>query len=286
MDPQTERKAQKRRGGIFALLLFVNLLLLVLFRVGLTVPPEHWAFSFLSIFQNVFFDINKVVDNSMTNLREYRDLKKNYYQALVRLQDLEAMEKEYETAVEENKRLRNQLDFSARIEESHLSAEIVAYDSGRSFNAIIINKGSRHGIKKNMPVIAFIEGRIGLVGKIRETGLFSSMIIPVYDSSFFAAARFSRNRYEGLIQGLGTGQDYNLMLKHVNKRAIREISVSDLVETSGINSLYPSGIAIGNVKAIKSREYDTSLEIIIDPIVNFSKLEIVTVLLTKQEGNP
>jgi rod shape-determining protein MreC len=285
-DPQADKNTARKRGGLFALLIMVNLLFLILFRIGLTMPPEHWAFSFVSLFQNVFFDINRVVDTGITTVKEYKTLRKDYLQALTRLQELELKENEFDNTLEENKRLRNQLGFSSKTTESHLMAEIVARDPSISFNGLTINKGQRDGVRVNMPVIAYIEGKIGLVGKIREVGTFSSLVIPVYDSSFYVASRFNKNRYEGLIQGLGTGNDYYLMLKHVNKRAIREISVDDLVETSGINSLYPSGIAIGHVKTIKSREYDTSLEIIIDPVVNFSKLEFVTVLLVREKKQP
>ena len=48
-----------------------------------------------------------------------------------------------------------------------------------------------------------------------------------------------------------------------------------------MNSLYPKGIYIGKVRAIRAKEYDTSLELAIDPVVDFSRLEYVFVLVTE-----
>jgi rod shape-determining protein MreC len=88
-------------------------------------------------------------------------------------------------------------------------------------------------------------------------------------------ARLLTSHYEGLVNGSG---DESVTMKYVKRYARSNIRYGDIVVTSGMKSLYPSGIFIGAVKAIHAREYDTSLELELEPVIDFSRLEYVFVL--------
>ena len=60
-------------------------------------------------------------------------------------------------------------------------ARIISYESGNYSSVLTLNKGAVHGIKKNMPVLAFQNGNKGLVGKIIQVGTFTSQVIPIYN---------------------------------------------------------------------------------------------------------
>jgi rod shape-determining protein MreC len=71
----------------------------------------------------------------------------------------------------------------------------------------------------------------------------------------------------------------NLNMNYVNKRALEDISLNELVITSGMKSLYPAGLFIGRVSTIFSEEYDTSLELELEPVIDMSRIEYVFVMI-------
>ena len=129
-----------------------------------------------------------------------------------------------------------------------------------------------------MPVIAFQEGIEGLVGRIVEVGAGTSKIVPIYDSKSFVATRLAGgSRTEGLVGGQGSPDD-PLLMRFVKKRAKDEVQFGDLVVTTGFESLYPPEVAIGRVKKIRILDYQPSLDIELDPVLDFSRIEYVFVI--------
>ena len=147
-----------------------------------------------------------------------------------------------------------------------------------------INKGSRVGIKKNMPVIAIQNGQIGLVGKIVSVGAETSMILPIFDTKCTISARIQTTRDIGLVSGLGS-DDRTLSMRYIKKRVLEELNYGDTIVTSGENGNYLRDITIGTISKITVLDYDSSLDIEVVPIIDFSRLESVIVTDLK-ELNP
>ena len=72
------------------------------------------------------------------------------------------------------------------------------------------------------------------------------------------------------------------MMKYVKKSAKSDINIGDKVVTSGLDdlSLFPKNVPIGFVSKIEIFDYETSLELSVEPIIDFSRLEYVFVLDT------
>jgi rod shape-determining protein MreC len=67
-------------------------------------------------------------------------------------------------------------------------------------------------------------------------------------------------------------------MSYVKKEAQSEIHAGDLIVTAGIDSLYPADLLIGRVKTLTVKQYQTSLDIELEPILDFSRLEYVNIL--------
>ena len=76
----------------------------------------------------------------------------------------------------------------------------------------------------------------------------------------------------------GGSSDIPLSLRYVKKRAKDEIQYGDLVVTSGYQSLYPRDVIIGRVTRIMAADYQTSLDIDVEPVLDFARLEYVFVV--------
>jgi len=278
-------KTQKAKGRIdkttslFILLLLINSSLMISDRRGKeTLKLTEIGFSVLSVFQQGLSYVSNYFIETGNSINELKKIKSDYRTLLEKVSEFELLEKNYLEFKRENTELRRQLSLSSsdsRMEK--IPAQIIGNDPGTFFNTIVIDKGTKHGIENDMAVVAFYEGFQGLVGRIIEAGYSSSKVIPLYDPKFSAAARLQNLRYEGIVRGSGESRTLAVM-NYVNKNARDKIGYGDIIVTSGMSSIYPQGIYIGKVRSVGVREYETSLELEIEPVVDFTRLEYVFIL--------
>ena len=102
--------------------------------------------------------------------------------------------------------------------------------------------------------------------------------MPIFESQSYLGARVTTTRYEGLIKG-GGSRNVFLELHHIPLKARSNLEYGDMIETSGLNSLFPASLSIGEIEEISTLEYEPTLFIRVKPIVDFSRLEYVLVLL-------
>ena len=171
------------------------------------------------------------------------------------------------------------MGFSQALRYRHIPAEIIGKDPDNLFSAIIINKGTYSGVVIDMPVIAYQDGTQSLVGKVIQTGAFESLVMPIYNSNSFISSRLSEIRYEGIVEGRGNPDSY-LLMRYIQKRARDEINIGDIIISSGLGGIYPSGINIGRVSRIRYQEDEISMELEVTSSIDFSRLEYVFVVET------
>ncbi|MFO8044002.1 MAG: rod shape-determining protein MreC [Alkalispirochaeta sp.] len=218
------------------------------------------------------------VGNTVRSVGELRRLRADYEALLDDLEQYERLEGTVGALERENDRLREQLEFAARTDESALAAQIIARESSTGFfSSFTINRGERHGVEVNQAVIAFVGGEEGLVGRVDEVSGGTAVIVPVFAPGSYIGARLERSRHVGLLQGSGVAADA-LAMQYVPRDARNEIRYGDLVITSGLNSIFPPEIPIGRVLRVSAPSWDTSLVIEVEPVVDFSRLEYVFVL--------
>lgn len=239
------------------------------------------GFSVLSTFEKVVHTVVDGVSNTVNAVSELRKLKKDYNELVIKLEHYEQMQRSNADITKENSRLKEQLDFSVSLEEKNIPAQIISRDLDNAFSYLTIDKGSVNGIKKNMPVIAYQNGNQGLVGKVIQVGTFTSQIMPIYNTNNIVSARIQNTRDLGLVNGLGS-QDQPLLMQYIRKRVLEELSYGDIVVTSGENDNYMRDIPIGSISKITVLDYNSSLNIELTPIIDFSRLETVIVVNQKE----
>jgi rod shape-determining protein MreC len=246
--------------------------------------PESVGLTVFGFFQRGFAAVGGFFSDTVSSIAELQKLRENYRELSAKLERYTNMERGLADLREENKRLKAQLDFSQDIAYQHISARIVAKDPENLYSTITIDKGYAEGIRKNMAVIAFQDGMEGLLGRVVEVGQGSSKIVPLYDSKSFVASRFSGgSRTEGLVGGQGSPDD-PLVMRFVKKRTKDELQFGDLVTTTGFESVYPPDVAVGRVKKVKVLDYQTSIDIELDPVLDFSRLEYVFVVKPAEQA--
>jgi rod shape-determining protein MreC len=276
-DHQPRAELRGRRA-VAPILLAASLLCLTISTRSLEGVPESLGLTVLGFFQRGFAAVGGFVSESVASIAELRRLREDYREVSSKLERYTNMERGLAELREENKRLKAQLDFSQDLVYQRIAARIVAKDPENLYSTITIDKGIGEGIRKNMPVIAFQDGIEGLVGRVVEVGRGTSKIVPLYDSRSFVAARLSSGtRTEGLVGGQGS-PDEPLLMRFVKKRTKDELQFGDLVVTTGYESVYPAEVAIGRIKKVRELEYQPSIDIELDPVMDFSRIEYVFVV--------
>lgn len=163
-------------------------------------------------------------------------------------------------------RLESLLKLKQNFVKQGIAARVIARDPSHWTQFIVINKGSRDGVRKNTVLI----NADGLIGKVTVAGAHSARAILITDSEARASALDQRTRDVGLIEGTGA-----LLLKMIFLDRQSKIQVGDMIITSGLGGIYPKGIPIGRVELVGSEKNNLNLYAVIKPYASFSKLEEV-----------
>lgn len=266
---------------VLALLLIVSGIFLAFTTGSFVVNFSRIGFSIFSSAEKGIFFVTNSVGRQFAAMRELSELKQNYDELVLKLQNYEQMQRTNAEIRKENEQLKEQLDFVKSLEQKNYPAQIISRDTDKLYASLTIDKGSVNGIGKNMPVIAYQNGNIALVGKVIEVGRFTSSIMPIYSIDCTVSARIQNTRDLGLLSGFG--DDTKLSLKYIKKRVMDTLNYGDVIVTSGENGNYMRNIPIGSISEIRVVEYDSSLEIDVAPLIDFERLETVIVVDVKSE---
>ena len=266
---------------LLALLVIVSGVFLAFTTGSFVVNFSRIGFSIFSSAEKGIFFVTNSVGKQFAAVRELSELKRNYDELVIKLQNYEQMQRTNAEIRKENEQLKEQLDFVKSLEQKNYPAQIISRDTDKLYASLTIDKGSVNGIGKNMPVIAYQNGNIALVGKVIEVGRFTSSIMPIYSIDCTVSARIQNTRDLGLLSGFG--DDTKLSLKYIKKRVMDTLNYGDVIVTSGENGNYMRNMPIGSISEIRVVEYDSSLEIDVAPLIDFERLETVIVVDVKSE---
>jgi rod shape-determining protein MreC len=179
----------------------------------------------------------------------------------------------YLETASENQKLRDLLSFLSVNNFRAITTEVVASETaGEDSRDLIINRGSRDGLRVGYGVISE-EGVI--IGKIVETKeTTAKMCLTTSPACQLAAAL----QNEGKTQGITTG-DLGLTIKMNYIPKLEKVAVGDLVITSGLGGNIPRGLVIGRVTGIKNASNEVWQEATIEPIANPDNLTVVSVII-------
>lgn len=276
--PQKKRsRGISTKHGIPILLMAASLVLISVSTKSIYRLPDTIASTITGGVQYVFSAVGGTVKRTIFSIRELADLRNQYDTLAAKLEAYSTLERDYADMRAENSRLKDQLGFAQNMATIKASSRIIAKDPGNIFSSYVIDKGISSGVGKNMAVAAFQNGIEGLAGKILDAKPNTSLVLPLFDQRFFVSTRLSRTRVEGLVNGQGN-PDEPLVLRYISKLNAADIQIGDMVVTSGLDSIYPADLAIGRVKEILLPDYSSSAMIILEPSLNFSKLEYLFVI--------
>lgn len=169
-----------------------------------------------------------------------------------------------------NQRLSRLLKLKEETPFKVIAASVVARAADNWSSAVIIDKGSKSGIKRGFIVVNFS----GLVGRVAEAYDSASKIILINDPLLGVSALVQRSRQEGFVSGtLGS----SLIMRYLPYDA--DVKAGDVIVTSGLTNMYPKGLLIGKVTDVSEEFSGLSRCATINPAANLSNLEEVLIII-------
>ena len=170
----------------------------------------------------------------------------------------------------ENEHLRKLLETTPRNKSKAIMAEIRSIPRDPFNRTIILDKGAQNNIQNGQVVV----DDLGVIGQITRTYPWSSEATLITDKDHSVPVQILRNGIRSVASG--TGKYKTLELNYMANNM--DIQKGDLLVTSGIDSVYPSGLPVALVSNIKRDVSSTFAYIICTPVAGVDRNKQVLIL--------
>ncbi|MGK0467532.1 rod shape-determining protein MreC [Clostridium sp.] len=273
----------KNKLTVFIIILSVTFLSLIGYsanREKMSVVENGLGVTINSV-QGIFYDGFYKIKDSFKFITNLSDVKKENEELRKTNGELQTKALQYDNALKENERFRKMFNFSeSRTKYNYIGADIKGL-SGNSFSdGFIINKGTNKGIKKGMVAMT---GE-GLVGQVTSVTSNWAIVQCLSNENIGVAALVHETRdNDGMVRGYK--DENNKLLAEIYSLSLDSgIKKGDVITTSGLGRIYPAGIRIGKVLSVYEDKGVVMKGGIIEPYVDFSKIEEVFIVVPKDDS--
>ena len=145
----------------------------------------------------------------------------------------------------ENERLRGLLDIQQRLATPSQGAQVL-YDAGDPYTRkLVIDRGTAQGVQAGAPVL---DGH-GVLGQVTRVYPLSAEVTLLTDRSQAISVLNTRTGARSLAYGAPGVDAGGLELRFIATHA--DIEVGDLLSTSGVDGVYPSGLPVAKVTRVE-----------------------------------
>jgi rod shape-determining protein MreC len=256
----------KQKGiGVVVLLLGATLFFMnrvIYFRSGFL---ERYA-------ANITYPVLVLSDYLSRPIRYLIYKRKNYKELS---KHCKALEEEREDLLQENVKLRGVLHFDSLSKELRtfldrynledaIMGRVLLRTLSADEHAIIVNRGSRHGVIKDMVAIY----KFQLVGRVSEVYANHSKIICITDRRSKVASFANTSEASGIVNG--SNEVNHCQLRYVSH--LEKIHPKDLVISSGKGLVFPYGFCLGKVLNCETNDVCHSIEM--ETLLDFQTLQV------------
>lgn len=180
---------------------------------------------------------------------------------------------QYETAVQENSRLRQYYAWEKQTPRKYKLARVIGRDPANWWRTLRIDKGTRDGVTMNCAVLT----PDGLVGRVSEAGYAQAQVVLLGDPNCRVAVLVEESRDHGIIApATSSPVDPALVdLSYLPRQS--HLRAGQRIVTSGEGGIFPPGILVGYLVDFRSIGYGLYQEARVKLAVKMNALEEVFV---------
>jgi rod shape-determining protein MreC len=172
--------------------------------------------------------------------------------------------------LQENARLRALLELRDRLAVRTRAAEVL-YDAADPYTRkIIIDRGSSQGVQHGSPVI----NELGVLGQVTRVYPLTAEVTLVVDENAAIPVHNIRTGHRGVAFGDPSADSMELRFVAANA----DVQVGDLLQTSGLDGVYPPGLPVAKVRRLDRRTQSDFAKIALIPATAPDSVRHVLVL--------
>ncbi len=180
----------------------------------------------------------------------------------------------YKEGYLEAERLKKLMSLQENNQHHFIAARVIGKEQAALSKTLWINKGSAHGLRPGMPVVALP----GLIGRVTDVSWHSSKVLLIIDENSNVDVMIQRTRVQGIARGAGSR---GCVIRYISK--IQDVRDGDVVLTSGMSNIFPKGLLIGRVSHVDHMDVGLFLQIRVTPFADFATLEEIMVLISQRD---
>lgn len=276
--------ALSRRTGrsrlTIALLVLTSITVLTLdFRDSSVVSgAREVAATIFSPLRGVAETATEPFSNAWNGVTGYGDLERENEELRALVDEMRGERVRDEDAAEQLAVLLEQLEIDWVGDIPTATARVIAGPGSNFSRAVEIDKGSDHGLKEGMPVVT----GAGLLGKLVQVTGQRSHVMLITDPDFAVGVRLVESGITGTAEGTGEGDP---LIVDTGLEAGSEVDEGAALTTSGSDrSAFPGFIPVGTVTGSQPGSGGLTVDLVVEPLADTSRLAFVTVLLWEPGG--
>lgn len=239
-------------------------------------PAEQVVIEITAPFQKLIKQTTKSMEELWLNYFRLVDVNHENTQLKNEIHVLKMANSRYRELLATQESLEELLQFKQTINRPVLAAQVIGLDPTGWFKSVIIDKGKWAGLRIDMPVV----NAFGVVGRVVSVSSNYAKVLLIIDQNSAVDCLVQRSRDRGMLKGL---MSEICKLDYVAKS--NDISMGDIVVTSGLGGVFPKGLPVGRILDVKEIAGELFKDIKIRTAVDFSKLEEVLVILEESESS-
>ncbi len=234
-----------------------------------------WAVSAITPFSKAVVHTSSWAADSWQNYLYLRSVRKQNQQLRDEIERMHLEQVRMAEDASQARRLQTLLGFKEQFISQTIAAQVISTTGSEFSRGIYIDKGTRDGVKPDMPVIT----PDGIVGKVLRVYPTSSLVLEINDPSSGAGVILQKSRLQGILKGSPSGGTFL-----ANVMADEKVEPGERILTSGGDRVYPKGLTVGTVSRVNPA--GTFLNVEVKPAAQLSRLEEVLVISKVVENAP
>lgn len=162
----------------------------------------------------------------------------------------------------ENEHLRRLLDATQTTVQSARLGEIIHAGRDPFTHKVVLNVGVRHGVAEGQAAI----DEFGVIGQVTRAFPFSSEVTLVTDKDLAVPVQIERTGMRAI--AFGHGRDGVIDLPYLPANV--DVREGDMLVTSGIDGVYPTGLAVAKVTRIERNSASPFAHIVCQPVAGIT----------------
>ena len=221
------------------------------------------------------------VHDKIDEMVEKNDIYEKYKEIKNKEEQIDSVIAQNDNLKDEIGKLKETLNLNTILSDKvYMNATVITRNIDYWYNEITIDKGSKNGIEKGMAVVV----PKGLIGQITKVSNYTSTVKLLSNENMSDKISVKIKVGDNYVYGLISAYDAK-----TNTYTVEGISENVKIEkdadvvTTGMGTIFPSGLIVGKVKEVTTDNFDLSKVVEVKSSVDFNDIDYVTVLKRKSE---